>query len=114
MPERSQGVSGQIQAALPEGVRFFELQERLALSRSYVETILGRRRPFQFDRNSLGRRLGKDPLEIDLDVARRGGMKQLLRDSRHDYCRVRALSVIGGSPRKSERVSQLGAAPLNS
>ena len=114
MPERSQGVSGQIQAALPEGVRFFELQERLALSRSYVETILGRRRPFQFDRNSLGRRLGKDPLEIDLDVARRGGMKQLLRDSRHDYCRGRALSVIGGSPRKSERVSQLGAAPLNS
>ena len=51
---------------------FLELQERLALSRVYVETILGRRRPFHFDRNRLGRLLGKDPLEIDLDVARRG------------------------------------------
>jgi DNA polymerase-1 len=54
---------------------FLELQERLALSRGYVETILGRRRPFHFDRNGLGRLLGKDPLEIDLDVARRGGME---------------------------------------
>ena len=43
--------------------------------RGYVETILGRRRPFHFDRNGLGRLLGKDPLEIDLDVARRGGME---------------------------------------
>ena len=40
-----------------------------------METILGRRRPFHFDRNGLGRLLGKDPLEIDLDVARRGGME---------------------------------------
>merc|ERR1711990_1345566 len=54
---------------------FLELQERLALSRGYVETILGRRRPFHFDRNGLGRLLGKDPLEIDLEVARRGGME---------------------------------------
>ena len=58
----------------PKGFAFLELQERLALSRGYVETILGRRRPFHFDRNGLGRLLGKDPLEIDLDVARRGGM----------------------------------------
>ena len=52
-----------------------ELQERLALSRGYVETIFGRRRPFNFDRNGLGRLLGKEPLEINLDVARRGGME---------------------------------------
>ncbi len=58
----------------PKVFAFLELQERLALSRGYVETILGRRRPFHFDRNGLGRLLGKDPLEIDLDVARRGGM----------------------------------------
>ena len=54
---------------------FLELQERLALSRGYVETILGRRRPFHFDRNGLGRLLGKEPMEIDLEVARRGGME---------------------------------------
>ena len=59
----------------PKVFAFLELQERLALSRGYVETILGRRRPFHFDRNGLGRLLGKDPLEIDLDVARRGGME---------------------------------------
>ena len=59
----------------PKVFAFLELQERLALSRGYVETILGRRRPFHFDRNGLGRLLGKDPLEIDLNVARRGGME---------------------------------------
>ena len=59
----------------PKVFAFLELQERLALSRGYVETILGRRRPFHFDRNGLGRLLGKDPFEIDLDVARRGGME---------------------------------------
>jgi DNA polymerase-1 len=59
----------------PKVFAFLELQERLALARGYVETILGRRRPFGFDPNGLGRLLGKDPLEIDLDVARRGGME---------------------------------------
>ena len=59
----------------PKVFAFLELQERLALSRGYVETIMGRRRPFHFDRNGLGRLLGKDPFEIDLDVARRGGME---------------------------------------
>ena len=39
---------------------FIELQERLALSRGYVEIILGLRRPFHFDRSGLGRLLGKD------------------------------------------------------
>jgi DNA polymerase-1 len=59
----------------PKVFAFLELQERLALSRGYVETILGRRRPFPFDPNGLGRLRGKDPLEIDLDVARRGGLE---------------------------------------
>ena len=59
----------------PKVFAFLELQERLALSRGYVETILGRRRPFAFDPGGLGRLLGKDPLEIDLEVARRGGME---------------------------------------
>jgi DNA polymerase-1 len=59
----------------PKVFLFLELQERLALSRGYVETILGRRRPFPFDPGGLGRLLGKDPLEIDLEVARRGGME---------------------------------------
>ena len=54
---------------------FLELQERLALTRGYVETILGRRRPFSFDPSGLGRLLGKNPLEIDLETARRGGME---------------------------------------
>jgi DNA polymerase-1 len=59
----------------PKVFTFLELQERLALSRGYVETILGRRRPFAFDPSGLGRLLGKDPMEIDLEVARRGGME---------------------------------------
>ena len=59
----------------PKVFAYLELQERLALSRGYVETIMGRRRPFHFDRNGLGRLLGKEPMEIDLDVARRGGME---------------------------------------
>ena len=54
---------------------FLEWQERLALSRGYVETILGRRRTFHFDPGGLGRHLGKDPLEIPLEAARRGGME---------------------------------------
>lgn len=59
----------------PKVFAFLELQERLALSKGYVETILGRRRPFPFDPNGLGRLRGKDPLAIDLEVARRGGME---------------------------------------
>ena len=54
---------------------FLELQERLALSKGYVETLMGRRRNFVFDRNGLGRLLGKNPYEIDLDIARRAGME---------------------------------------
>ncbi|MFO8237513.1 MAG: DNA polymerase I [Prochlorococcaceae cyanobacterium] len=59
----------------PRVFAFLELQERLALSRGYVETILGRRRPFPFDPAGLGRLRGRDPLEIDLEVARRGGLE---------------------------------------
>ncbi|MEB3176889.1 MAG: DNA polymerase I, partial [Synechococcus sp.] len=59
----------------PKIFAFLEWQERLALSRGYVETLMGRRRPFHFDPQGLGRLKGKDPAEIDLDVARRGGME---------------------------------------
>jgi DNA polymerase-1 len=59
----------------PRVFTFLELQERLALSRGYVETILGRRRVFHFDPGGLGRLLGRDPLEIDLEGARRAGME---------------------------------------
>lgn len=59
----------------PKVFAFLELQERLALSRGYVETILGRRRTFHFDPGGLGRHLGKDPLDIALDGARRGGLE---------------------------------------
>jgi DNA polymerase I len=59
----------------PKVFAYLELQERLALSLGYVETILGRRRPFHFDPGGLGRLLGKDPLTIDLEAARRAGME---------------------------------------
>ena len=55
--------------------KFLELQERLALSKGYVKTIFGRKREFKFDKNGLGRLLGKDPYEIDLQAARRAGME---------------------------------------
>jgi DNA polymerase-1 len=59
----------------PKVFAFLELQERLALSRGYVETLLGRRRPFAFDPAGLGRLLGSDPLTLDLEAARRAGME---------------------------------------
>jgi DNA polymerase-1 len=59
----------------PKVFLFLELQERLALSRGWVETILGRRRRFHFDRAGLGRLLGRAPEEIDLETARRGGLE---------------------------------------
>jgi DNA polymerase-1 len=59
----------------PKVFGFLEQQERLALSRGYVETLMGRRRPFHFDPHGLGRLRGKAPEEIDLAVARRGGME---------------------------------------
>ena len=59
----------------PKVFGFLELQERLALSKGYVKTLLGRRRHFSFDRNGLGRLLGSDPMSIDLKVARRAGME---------------------------------------
>ncbi len=59
----------------PKVFAFLELQERLALSCGYVETILGRRRPFAFDPSGLGRLRGKPPEEIELEVARRAGME---------------------------------------
>ncbi len=55
--------------------KFLELQERLALSKGYVETIFGRKREFKFDKNGLGRLIGKDPYEIDLQTARKAGME---------------------------------------
>jgi len=59
---------------------FLELQERLALSQGYVETLLGRRRVFHFSPQGLGQYGGYDPLAIDLSRARRGGLEaQLLR-----------------------------------
>ena len=57
--------------------KFLELQQRLALSQGYVETIFGRKREFNFDKNGLGRLLGKDPYEIDLQEARKAGMEAL-------------------------------------
>ena len=59
----------------PQVFAFLELQERLALSRGYVETLLGRRRVFHFDPGGLGRYRGREPLEIDLEAARRAGME---------------------------------------
>ncbi|WP_036903591.1 MULTISPECIES: DNA polymerase I [Prochlorococcus] len=59
----------------PKVFSFLELQERLALSQGYVETLLGRRRYFHFDKNGLGRLLGKNPMDIDLKLARRAGME---------------------------------------
>jgi len=55
--------------------KFLELQERFALSKGYVKTIFGRKREFKFDKNGLGRLIGKDPYEIDLQSARRAGME---------------------------------------
>jgi len=54
---------------------FLELQDSLALSKGYVKTIFGRKREFKFDKNGLGRLIGKDPYEIDLQSARRAGME---------------------------------------
>ena len=54
---------------------FLEYQERLALSQGFVETLLGRRRYFHFNKNGLGRLLGTPADDIDLTTARRAGME---------------------------------------
>ncbi len=59
----------------PRVFAFLELQERLALSQGYVETLLGRRRLFHFAPLGLGQYRGCDPLAIDLNQARRGGLE---------------------------------------
>ncbi len=59
----------------PAVFNFLEYQERLALSQGFVETLLGRRRYFHFNKNGLGRLLGTPPNEIDLTTARRAGME---------------------------------------
>ena len=65
--------------------KFLELQERLALSKVFVETIFGRKREFKFDKNGLGRLRGKDPYDIDLQTARIAGMEALsLRAAAND------------------------------
>ncbi len=59
----------------PAVFKFLEYQERLALSQGFVETLLGRRRYFHFNKNGLGRLLGTPPNAIDLTTARRAGME---------------------------------------
>jgi len=59
----------------PAVFNFLEYQERLALSKGFVETLFGRRRYFHFNKNGLGRLLGTPPNEIDLTTARRAGME---------------------------------------
>jgi len=59
----------------PAVFKFLEYQERLALSQGFVETLLGRRRYFHFNKNGLGRLLGTPPDDIDLTTARRAGME---------------------------------------
>ena len=66
---------GRFRERYPRVFTFLEWQERLALSQGWVETIMGRRRPFAFNPQGLGRLLGRPPEEIDLEVARRGGME---------------------------------------
>jgi DNA polymerase-1 len=72
---RAKEFLGRYRERYPRVFGFLELQERLALSRGFVETVLGRRRVFHFDPGGLGRLLGRDPLEIDLEGARRAGME---------------------------------------
>ena len=73
--KEAQGFLTRYRERYPRVFGFLELQERLALSRGYVETVLGRRRLFRFEPQGLGRYLGHDPLGIDLGKARRQGME---------------------------------------
>lgn len=66
---------GRYHSRYPRVFAFLELQERLALSQGYVETLLGRRRLFHFAPQGLGRYRGCDPMAIDLDQARRSGLE---------------------------------------
>ncbi len=59
----------------PKVFAFLEYQERLALSKGYVQTLLGRRRYFNFEKNGLGRLHGTMPSDIDLKLARRAGIE---------------------------------------
>ena len=71
----AQGFLERYHSRYPRVFAFLELQERLALSQGYVETLLGRRRLFHFSPQGLGRYRGCDPMAIDLNQARRSGLE---------------------------------------
>ena len=65
----------------PKVFEYLQQLQREAIAQGYVETILGRRRYFTFEGESLRRLVGSNPEEIDLDSLKKLGQNdaQLLR-----------------------------------
>jgi DNA polymerase I len=56
----------------PKVFEYLQQLQREAIAQGYVETILGRRRYFRFDSDSLRKYIGKNPEDIDLNKVTKG------------------------------------------
>ncbi|MBD0343279.1 MAG: DNA polymerase I [Coleofasciculus sp. Co-bin14] len=56
----------------PKVFEYLQQLQREAIAQGYVETILGRRRYFRFDSDSLRKCIGKNPEDIDLNKVTKG------------------------------------------
>jgi DNA polymerase-1 len=68
--KEAQGFIQRFYERYPRIFDYLQQMKKEALCRGYVETILGRRRYFQFSERGLGQLRGREPASIDLDKLR--------------------------------------------